>query len=443
MSTHTIVSGFSKLTRDERIQWLARQTKDAGELGPLLQSHFHADPILQGMYEEFSENTLSNFFLPFGLAPNFLINDRLFIVPMVIEESSVVAAASAAARFWALNGGFHAKVIDRVKVGQVHFKWSGDGRQLKKLFQQSKKELISSVALLTQSMEKRGGGIKDIRFLDKSDKLSNYYQLFVTFCTADAMGANFINTVLEGLAKSWQELIMQKRKTSDLKGDLEIIMSILSNYTPESMVECYVEAPVSALDKLDNNLNGAAFAERFVMAVDIARKDPYRAVTHNKGIFNGMDAVVLATGNDFRAVEACGHAYASHDGTYKSLSEASVKKGMFRFSLKVPLAIGTVGGLTQLHPLAKKSLEILDNPGSSLLMEIIAASGLANNFSAIRSLITKGIQHGHMKMHLSNILQQLSASEPEKDEIKRHFAEKTVSHSAVKKQLDLIRHPKT
>jgi hydroxymethylglutaryl-CoA reductase len=196
---------------------------------------------------------------------------------------------------------------------------------------------------------------------------------------------------------------------------------------------------VKVFDKLDNNLNGARFAEKFVLAVDIARKDPYRAVTHNKGIFNGMDAVVMATGNDFRAVEACGHAYASHEGSYTSLSKASVSKGIFHFSLKVPFAVGTVGGLTGLHPLAKTSLEILGNPSASLLMEIIAAAGLANNFSAVRSLITKGIQHGHMKMHLSNILQQLNATEPERDEVKRYFGDKTVSYSAVENYLKIIR----
>ncbi|MBN2697508.1 MAG: hydroxymethylglutaryl-CoA reductase [Bacteroidales bacterium] len=439
MKLPPIVKGFSKLSRSEKIQWLADQNKEAEDLARVLNSHLHPDPLLQGMYEEFSENTISNYFLPYGLAPNFLVNGHLYTVPMVIEESSVVAAAASAARFWAMNGGFHVKVVDRLKVGQVHFRWTGDGASLYNLFERNRENLLKSVSFLTERMEKRGGGIRELRLLDKTDRIPSFFQLFVNFHTADAMGANFINSVLEELAKAWKDLVTRETRSAGIKGELTIIMSILSNYTPESLVECYVEAPVKALDRLDDNLNGSAFAEKFALAVNIAQKDAYRAVTHNKGILNGMDAVVIATGNDFRAVEACAHAYASHEGSYTSLSAASVRKGMFRFTLKVPFAVGTVGGLTELHPLAKISLGILGNPGASLLMEIIAAAGLANNFSAVRSLITKGIQQGHMKMHLSNILQRLGATEPEKDEVKRYFGDKTVSHSAVENYLNILR----
>lgn len=167
-------------------------------------------------------------------------------------------------------------------------------------------------------------------------------------------------------------------------------------------------------------------------AVEVARQDTHRAVTHNKGIFNGLDSVIIATGNDFRAVEACGHAYAARDGVYRSLSYAKVRNGKFRFELKIPLAIGTVGGLTSGHPMARTSLKLLGDPSAEELMMIVAAAGLANNFSAVRSMITGGIQEGHMKMHLANILRQLDATEKQKSAALTFFKKRTVSYSAVK-----------
>ncbi|MCY7327305.1 MAG: hydroxymethylglutaryl-CoA reductase, partial [Saprospiraceae bacterium] len=177
-------------------------------------------------------------------------------------------------------------------------------------------------------------------------------------------------------------------------------------------------------------------ADRFATAVRIANIDPYRATTHNKGIFNGIDAVVLATGNDFRAIEACGHAYASRGGHYHSLSRCKVSDGVFRFELEIPLALGTVGGLTALHPLAKYSLELLGHPSARELMCIVACAGLAQNFAAVRSLVTTGIQQGHMKMHLTNILHHLGASDEEAAAAQFHFSKQTVSFSAVRTYLE-------
>ncbi|NOR35013.1 MAG: hydroxymethylglutaryl-CoA reductase, partial [Bacteroidales bacterium] len=222
-------------------------------------------------------------------------------------------------------------------------------------------------------------------------------------------------------------------------GRLEIMMAILSNYTPESLVQCYVEAKTDVFRNMSPDLSADQFARKFQQAVDIATHDPYRAVTHNKGIFNGMDALVLATGNDFRAVEACGHAYASRNGSYSSLSRIDLSEGSFRFTLEVPLAVGTVGGLTGVHPMAKASLEILGNPSAELLMQITAAAGLANNFSAIRSLITTGIQQGHMKMHLGNMLRQLKASKEETSLATQFFSKRTLSYSDLSSYLESIR----
>ena len=181
------------------------------------------------------------------------------------------------------------------------------------------------------------------------------------------------------------------------------------------------------------------FAQRFYQAVRIAEIDPYRATTHNKGIYNGVDAVVIATGNDFRAIEACGHTYASRNGQYSSLSHCKIENGVFKFWLDLPLAVGTVGGLTSLHPIAKRSLELLEQPDSRTLMKIIAATGLAQNFAAVRSLVTTGIQKGHMKMHLLNILNQLKADQSEEVAAIEHFADEIVSFSAVREFLEKLR----
>ena len=191
------------------------------------------------------------------------------------------------------------------------------------------------------------------------------------------------------------------------------------------------KAPDAIFDKMDPSMSGTEFTLKFVQAVQVAEHDPYRAVTHNKGIFNGMDAVMLATGNDFRAVEASGHAYAARNGKYRSLSRAEHSEGTFRFTLEVPLSVGTVGGLTGIHPLSRASLEILGGPAAKQLMQVIAAAGLANNFSAVRSLITSGIQRGHMKMHLGNILKQLKASPEQIRKATTHFMDRTVSYAAV------------
>jgi hydroxymethylglutaryl-CoA reductase len=249
------------------------------------------------------------------------------------------------------------------------------------------------------------------------------------------MGANFINSVLEKLASQLEQIM----KDSLSQGELEVLMSILSNYTPESLVQCHVESEIGIFENISPDLTAHQFATRFKKAVDIALNDPYRAVTHNKGIFNGMDAVILATGNDFRAVEAGGHAFACRKGTYQSLSSLEISEGSFRFSLEVPLSVGTVGGLTGTHPMAAASLEILGNPSAEELMQIIAAAGLASNFSAVRSLITIGIQKGHMKMHLSNMLRQLKASDEESKQIERHFANRSLSYSELSRFLDNLR----
>ncbi|WP_299837834.1 hydroxymethylglutaryl-CoA reductase, degradative [uncultured Tenacibaculum sp.] len=422
-----IISGFSKLTKQEKIDWLAQTYfNNQPEITQTILQYWNADEKLQQLHDDFIENTISNFYMPYGVAPNFVINNETYAIPMVIEESSVVAAASKVAKYWSTRGGFKTEVISTTKIGQVHFIYAGDKSELESYFKLNKTELFAVTASITKNMEKRGGGILDIELKDKTSKLDNYYQLHVTFETKDSMGANFINSCLEAIAKKFQ------------KDDIEIIMSILSNYVPECLVRAEVSCPIEDL----GGENPEKFAYKFEQAVKIAEIEPYRAVTHNKGIMNGIDAVVLATGNDFRAIESGAHAYASRNGSYSSLTHCEVKDGIFKFWIEIPLALGTVGGLTALHPMAKLSLDIMQKPDARTLMQIIAAAGLAQNFAALRALTTKGIQHGHMKMHLMNILNQHDATVAEKEEISNYFESKTVSHSAVVEKLQEIRKPK-
>jgi hydroxymethylglutaryl-CoA reductase len=348
----------------------------------------------------------------------------------------VVAAASSAAKFWLERGGFRAEVIDTVKLGQLHFRWSGNPARLAALFPELRRRLLADSEGLTANMRRRGGGIRSIELLDRTADEPRYFQICAAFETCNSMGANFINSVLEGFAASLEEFLMSQPGLSDAERDADVLMAILSNYTPDCRVRAWVECPVGSFDGICEEMDGATFAERFAAAVRIAAIDPFRAATHNKGIFNGVDAVVIATGNDFRAVEAGGHAFAARDGQYRSLSRCTVEDGAFRFELELPLALGTVGGLTALHPLAKTSLELLGQPSARDLMTIAAAVGLAQNFAAVRSLITTGIQHGHMKMHLTNILHHLGASESEIEAAQSHFSGKTISYSAVRAFLE-------
>lgn len=433
-----VISGFSKMDKQAKINWLQQHFLDNDpSIQKQLASFLHQDADLQQILDGFSENTLANFPLPFGIAPNFMINGKMYAVPMVIEESSVVAAAASSAKFWLPLGGFHTEVVDTVKLGQLHFRWTGTTERWEELFPALERMLRLETTHLTANMEKRGGGIHEIKWLRKPEIGPDYYQLRVSFQTCDSMGANFINSVLEQFGASLKEWAASASELTAEERQLEIIMAILSNYTPECVVKAWVECEMAEMVKMLHTEDDVRhFCRKFETAVNIARHDPYRAVTHNKGIFNGIDAVVLATANDFRAIEACGHAYAARDGQYRSLSSCTITDDHFRFELEVPLALGTVGGLTKLHPLAKLSLQILGQPSAHELMQIIAATGLSQNFGALRSLVTTGIQAGHMKMHLQNILIHLGANPTQIEEARAYFENHTVSFTAVREFLD-------
>ena len=432
------VAGFSKLSKKEKINWIANEYFSTPEEAlNIIRNYWNSDEKLQQLHDEFIENTITNLYIPLGVAPNFLINGKYKTIPMAIEESSVVAAASKAAKFWAARGGFKATIIDTEKIGQVHFNFNGDAEKLQSFFQDIKPIFFSDTQSITKNMQERGGGILDIQLKDKRNLLENYYQLHATFETKDSMGANFINSCLEQFATTLKEEFQHSDLFSE-EDTLTVIMSILSNYVPNCLVRAEVSCPIE--DLAEKHIpNPQDFAERFVQAVQIAEIEPFRAVTHNKGIMNGVDAVVLATGNDFRAVEAGVHAYASKNGQYASLSHAKIENGIFTFWLEIPLALGTVGGLTSLHPLVKLCLEMLEKPSAKELMEITAVAGLAQNFAALRSLTTTGIQEGHMKMHLNNIINQFEATDEERLLIKTHFKKTAVSHSAVVEFIESLR----
>ena len=425
------VSGFSKLSKQEKINWIAQNYfSNPEEAVATIKKYWNADQKLQQLHDDFIENTITNFYLPLGIAPNFLINGHFFTVPMVIEESSVVAAASKSAKYWSERGGFKTTVLNSEKIGQVHFMFSGDFDKLENFFNTIKPKFFTETESITKNMQKRGGGILAIELRNKTESLENYYQLHATFETKDSMGANFINSCLEQFAKTLKQEALDFDDFSEDEKNIQVIMSILSNYVPNCIVRAEVSCTIEALT--DKGIdNPKLFAEKIVQAVKIAEIEPFRAVTHNKGIMNGVDAVVLATGNDFRAVEAGIHAYASRNGQYSSLSHAKIENDIFTFWMEIPLALGTVGGLTSLHPMVKTALEILEKPSAHQLMQIVAAAGLAQNFAALRSLTTVGIQEGHMKMHINNILNQFETSSEERKIIRKHFEKETISHAAV------------
>lgn len=433
------INGFSKLSKRDKINWIAQTYfSNSTDIVELIEQYWNLDEELQKLHDEFIENTITNFYLPFGVAPNFKINDRWYTVPMVIEESSVVAAASKAAKFWSERGGFKTTILGTEKIGQVHFIYKGDKNKLVEFIKAIDKKFYEDTTSITQNMQKRGGGISAIELRDKTADVDNYYQLHVTFETKDSMGANFINSCLEQIAKTLKSEAVNHIAFTDEEKAIDVVMSILSNYVPNCVVRAEVSCPIGDLKGKDIK-EPQLFAEKFVQAVRIAEVEPFRAVTHNKGVMNGVDAVVLATGNDFRAIEAGVHAYAARNGQYSSLSHASIENGIFKFWIDLPLALGTVGGLTSLHPMVKVALKMLQSPSVTELMQIIAVAGLAQNFAAVKSLTTTGIQQGHMKMHLMNILNQFKANDAERVKVVAHFEKHVVTHSAVVELLESLR----
>ncbi len=430
MINNQIIHGFSKLSEEEKRNFIAALCKETSLAGERFERFLMEDEAERSQFLDLSENTISSFHTPYGIAPNVMVDGKVYHVPMAIEESSVVAAASHSARFWAGCGGFRVTGVSTIKLGHVYFTWLGDPEYIWERWHLLKLFLLERLKKLTSNMVRRGGGILSLELLDAAVTADNLFKLELKVETINSMGANFINTCLEDMAEALDLFFAVDNDPEGKK--CQVAMAILSNYTPQCTVTVEASCTIDHFRSIAERLPVEVFAEKMLLAYRIAGNDPSRAVTHNKGIMNGVDAVLMATGNDYRAAEAAAHAFAARDGQYRALSWSTMEGDELTIGLTIPLAVGTVGGITNLHPLARLSLEVLGNPTAKELMGIVASVGLASNFAAIRSLITTGIQKGHMRLHLSNILNMLNVDGVMRDEAELWFANRKVSFNAVK-----------
>lgn len=383
---------FYQKTLEERIEALVSAViiprEDAVDLKRRLEL---PDEIANHMIE----NQITTYALPLGLGLNFLIDQKEYVVPMATEEPSVIAAASSAAKIIGQAGGFETAIQDRTMIGQIALKNVSDMDHAEKVVFQHVDQIIEKANQAHPSIVKRGGGARSVMSrqieADTHYDTPDFFVIHIHVQTLEAMGANIINTMVEAI----------KPYLESLTGGTAI-MGILSNYATESLATATCRVPVSLLEKDD--YTGADVRDRIIEAYQFAMVDPYRAVTHNKGIMNGVDSVVLASGNDFRAIEAVVHAYAARTGQYRSLSMWSkAENGDLVGKLTIPLPVGTVGGSINIHPTAKFTNQLLRNPSAKELESIIVSVGLAQNFSALKALVTEGIQKGHMGLHAKSL----------------------------------------
>ncbi|MHB1262085.1 MAG: hydroxymethylglutaryl-CoA reductase, degradative [Thermoplasmatota archaeon] len=374
-------SGFHKRPRAQRLALVARHVGLTAAETKTLGSASGLGHTLAG---SFIENAAGTFPLPLGLAVGFVVDGRDVVVPMAVEESSVVAAASHGAKMAAAGGGFSTEAMPPVTIGQIEVRDVADPQAAARVVEAKADAWIATANRSISSMVKRGGGVRAIVARPLPDARRLVVHLHVD--TRDAMGANVVNSLCESLGPTIAKA---------LGGRLGL--RILSNLATERIVRARCTVPASAV-------GGKDIVKAMVEANDFALADPYRAATHNKGILNGIDPVAIATGNDWRAVEAGAHAYAALGGRYQALTHYSrTKGGALVAELTLPLSVGTVGGVTKLHPTAAVCLKVLGSPGAAGLARIMAAVGLAQNLSAVRALSAEGIQAGHMGLHASNL----------------------------------------
>jgi hydroxymethylglutaryl-CoA reductase len=350
---------------------------------------------------------------------------------MVSQDGFVVSEASRSAKFWYERGGFKGEVVSRLEHGHVYFKWKANSDLLHDNETEIESFLVEKSIHLTQDIVK-------ISIHDMQPQMPAHYKLEAIFETTDSVGVSHINLCMENIASLLPEFFRERGILID-EHDLEITMSVQSDHTPDCLVSCFVECLIQDLAGMGGGMDALSFAERFKDAVEIATFDIHRAVTHNKSIFCGVDSVVMATGNDYSAVEAAGHALASSDGKYTALTRTELSGGLFRYELCLPMTVVTVGGLTNSHPLSRLSMDLLGFPDAKQLIMIAASAGLAYNFAVIWSLITSGNRRRYMKVDLANILDALGASMEEKDAASDYFSNKTVSYRVVQDFLTELR----
>lgn len=356
----------------------------------------------QELAEHMIENQFSLYTLPVGAAFHFLVDDKKYTVPMATEEPSVVAAANYAAKVISKSGGFHTTIKKRHMIGQVVLKDVADVKQAKKDVESNKGKLLEKANSSHPSIVKRGGGAigLEIRVLEENplEKTPSFFVVHFFIDTLEAMGANIVNTMMEAVSPLLEKIT-----------DGSVLMGILTNLASECLATTRCAIPSNLLRS--THFSGDEVRDRIVEASQFAQVDPYRATTNNKGIFNGIDAVVLATGNDWRAIEAGGHAYAAREGRYRSLSKWTVgENGELVGNLTMPLPIGTVGGSISLHPHALLSKRIMKFESARELEAVIVSVGLAQNFAALKALVTEGIQKGHMNLHAKSLALSIGAT---------------------------------
>ena len=387
--------GFAKLSPTERIEALLKEGLLTWDEAQILKEQ---KGLPLSIADQLTENVLSTFDLPFSLAPYFLINGRDYVLPMVTEEPSVVAAASFAAKLIQRSGGFTTQVHQRQMIGEIALTDVEDMEVASKRILEDKKTLLQLANEAYPSIVKRGGGARDLWVENKG----NFLIVYLAVDPKEAMGANMLNTMLEALTDRIQEL-----------SGGQALMAILSNLATRSLVSARCAIDFKALSR--NPEEAIEIAHRMELASQLAQVDPYRAATHNKGIFNGIDALVLATGNDWRAIEAGAHAYAAQSGPYKGLSrwKSQPEEKKLYGEITLPMPVATKGGSIGLNPTVQVSHRLLGDPSAIELAGIIASLGLAQNFAALKALVTTGIQAGHMKLQARSLALLAGAKEEE------------------------------
>ena len=418
-------NGFSKKSYQERLELLKAQAL----LSPERQESLEQDEQMSvTVADQLSENVVGTFSLPYSLVPEVLVNGQEYTVPYVTEEPSVVAAASYASKIIKRAGGFTAQVHERRMIGQVALYQVADSEQAQEKIASKKAELLELANQAYPSIVKRGGGARDLH-VEEIKGETDFLVVYLHVDTQEAMGANMLNTMLEALKPVLEELCQGQS-----------LMGILSNYATDSLVTASCRIAFRYLSRQKDQ--GREIAEKIALANQFAQADPYRAATHNKGIFNGIDAILIATGNDWRAIESGAHAFASRDGHYQSLSQwtLDLEREELVGQMTLPMPVATKGGSIGLNPRVALSHELLGNPSAKELAQIIVSIGLAQNFAALKALVSTGIQQGHMKLQAKSLALLAGASEAEVVPlVERLIADKIFNLETAQRYLENLR----
>ena len=418
-------NGFSKKSYHERLELLKAQAL----LSPEKQTSLEQDEqISLAVADQLSENVVGTFSLPYSIIPELLVNGQDYTVPYVTEEPSVVAAASYASKIIKRAGGFTAQVHERQMIGQVALYQVANPDLAQEKIASKKAELLELANQAYPSIVKRGGGARDLH-VEQIKGETEFLVVYLHVDTQEAMGANMLNTMLEALKPVLEELSQGQS-----------LMGILSNYATDSLVTASCRIAFRYLSPQRDQ--GREIAEKIALASQFAQVDPYRAATHNKGIFNGIDAILIATGNDWRAIEAGAHAFASRDGRYQGLSQwtLDMEREELVGEMTLPMPVATKGGSIGLNPRVALSHELLGNPSAKELAQIIVSIGLAQNFAALKALVSSGIQQGHMKLQAKSLALLAGASESEVAPlVERLIADKTFNLETAQRYLENLR----